>query len=313
MSCFPGPGRGIHFSEGEKNLHSVECAAGYVWAGCCTSPSLLLRIDSETGGYERIEFEQGGGLHDLAFDGERLWAAHASGHVSRVDPRTCAQHTTKVDVASGETAFLYAAAPEGRGVWICTYTDPGRVLRVGLDGRIEKEFVLPGAPMWSLRDLAYHDGFLWVTAYTARGKVVKIHTDTGDHETIDLGDDGMLPNCLEFDGTHLWVGLDTMPAKLVRIDVRTHEHTTYALHAQSSCVRDLVCAGGCLWAGLYTEPGELLRFDPHAKEFDVVVMPEGFFNVRSLACDGKRIWAGLQNIRYGPSGVYSWPVAEEES
>lgn len=304
-------GRGLTFAEGEKNLHAIACAGGHVWAGCCTSPSLLLKVDPGLAGYERIEFQQASGLHDIVFDRGVLWVAHASGHLSRVDPRTGEFETCKLSVSSRERPFLYAAASGRQGIWMGTYTDPGRLLRIDRETMAQQEFVIPEARMCSVRGLAFDRARIWAALYDAPGMLVTLDPQTGRQRIIDLGEENMLPTSMEFDGVHMWAGLDTRPAKVVRVNVDTGEFSPYTLRAGSSCVRGLVSAGGHLWAGLYTEPGELVRLDPRTKEFDTFAMPDEFFNVRDLAFDGTHVWAGLQNVRYEPSAVYRVPVDVE--
>ena len=86
----------------QSNVHAVETGNGSAWVGFCRKPSLLLQVHPETGETVPIRFDVEGGLHDLAFDGEWLWVAHASGHLSRVDPDSGEIRSRKVEVSSGQ-------------------------------------------------------------------------------------------------------------------------------------------------------------------------------------------------------------------
>jgi streptogramin lyase len=295
----------------ESNAHTVEAGAGSVWAGFCRSPSLLLDVSPTLDRAVPIRFDSEGGLHDLAFDGEHLWVAHASGHLSRLDPRTHDFHSRRIEVSSGRQAFLYALLFDGHDLWAGTYTDPGCVLRIDRDSESYEEFPIPEAPRWSVRTLVSVNNTLWAGLYTVPGRVVVLDKDSGEQTVVDLGDENMLCTSSAFDGSHVWIGLDTMPAGLVRVDPQSLEFTTYRLHPGSSCVRGLVFDGRYLWAGLYTEPGELVRFDPRSSESRRHVMPDEFFNVRDLALDGDRLWAVTQNVRHLPSGLYGLSLGDE--
>ncbi|MFP3904902.1 MAG: hypothetical protein ACLFWB_11725 [Armatimonadota bacterium] len=87
------------------SVHAVEAAAGFIWAGCSRSPSLLLKISPDLQTIEPITFGPEGGLHDLAFDDRHLWVAHCSGHLSRVDPITGDFETHRIGVSSDHNTF----------------------------------------------------------------------------------------------------------------------------------------------------------------------------------------------------------------
>lgn len=295
------------------NVHAVEAGAGFVWAGCCKNPSLLLRISPDLEEMVPISFTHaGGGLHDLAFDGQYLWVAHASGHLSRVDPHTCEFCSQRLSVSSGQHPFLYALLFDGCDLWAGTYTEPGAVLRIDRESGSYMEVTVEAAPMHSLRTLVSVNDTLWIGLYTVPGRVVILDKRSADQTVIDLGRDNMLCTSSAFDGSHVWFGLDTMPAKLVRVDPQSLEFTSYCLHSESSCVRGLVYDGRFLWAGLYTEPGELARFDPQTGDCRLHVMPDAFFNVRDLVVDNGYLWAVTQNIRYQPSGLFGLGLGGEE-
>ena len=296
------------------NVHAVEAGAGYVWVGCCKSPSLLLRITPDLKETVPIRFTNAeGGLHDLAFDGQHLWVAHASGHISRVDPHTCEIRSQKLSVSSGQRTFLYTMLFDGHDLWTGTYTEPGCVFRIDRESGSYTEFGVPAAPMCSLRTLVSVGDTVWIGLYTVPGKVVVLDKNSGDQTLIDLGDENMLCTSSAFDGSHVWFGLDTMPAKLVRVDPRSLEFTTYCLGPRSSCVRGLLYDGRYLWAGLYTEPGQLVRFDPQTGDCQSHVMPGAFFNVRDLATADDCLWAVTQNIRYQPSGLFGLHLGGAEN
>jgi streptogramin lyase len=292
------------------NVHCVEVGGGFVWAGFCKKQSVLVRMTPDLREARPVVFDVEGGLHDLAFDGEFIWAAHSSGHLSRVDPATCEIFSYKLNVSNGQHTFLYALNWDGQHLWAGTYTEPGCVLRIDRESGQQTEFRIEAAPIWSVRTLVSTDKTLWVGLYTVPGKVVAIDKASGSQGVIDLGEDNMLCTSSAFDGRYVWLGLDTMPARLVRVDPWTREFRAYSLGAKSTCVRGLAFDGRYLWAGLYTEPGELVRFDPQTGDWRQYVMPETFFNTRALAIDGKRVWAVTQNIRYQPSGLIGLELVE---
>ena len=287
------------------NVHAVEAGGGFVWVGCCKSPSLLLRVAPDFKETVPIRFtDAGSGLHDLAFDGQYLWVAHASGHLSRVDPQTCQFRSQKLSVSSGQPAFLYVLLFDGHDLWTGTYTDPGCLLRIDRETGSYTEFRIESAPMCSLRTLVPVNDAIWVGLYTVPGKLVILDKTSANQTVLDLGEDNMLCTSSAFDGRHVWFGLDTMPAKLVQVDPQSLAFTTYCLSPESSCVRGLAYDGRYLWAGLYTEPGELVRFDPQTGDYRSHVMPDALFSVRDLALGSDCLWAVTQNIRYQPSGLF---------
>jgi streptogramin lyase len=303
-------GRGLVFAEGERNLHSLALAGGYLWAGCCLGPSLLLRVDPDLGGYRRVEFGAEGGLHDLSFDGEALWVAHASGHLSRVEPESCRVESTRLEVSSGQRAFLYCSHFDGEHLWIGTYTDPGCVLRFDRHGGRTLEFAIPESPMHSTRALTSAAGRIWAALYTVPGRLAVLDPEGGGHEIVPLGEENTLPTSIDFDGEHVWVGLDTMPARLVKVDPAARGFETVELHELSSCCRGLACAGGGTWAGLYTEPAELVRVSPDGGR-ERVVLPAGYANSRDMVAGEGMLWTGFQNVRHRPSSVYGLPLPED--
>jgi hypothetical protein len=137
------PGKGVVFSSRDKNLHCVEYGAGHVWCGFSTSPSALLKVDPNSLSSERFVFEQGRGLHDLSFDGRSIWAAHASGRLSELDPKTRPIRTMTLP----SSPFAYTSFVE-REVWVGLYTEPGRVLSVNRKTGHCKTFVIDAAPRW---------------------------------------------------------------------------------------------------------------------------------------------------------------------
>ena len=292
----------------QGNVHAVETAAGSIWVGCCRNPSLLLKVTPGRGETVPIRFDDGSGLHDLAFDGEHLLVAHASGHLSRIDPQTDEVHTRRIELTSGQRAFLYALHFDGRDLWAGTYTDPGCLLRIDRQSGSHEQLPLPAAPMWSVRTLVSAGDALWVALYTVLGKIIVVDKRSGEQNAIELDAGNILCTSSCFNGRHVWIGLDTMPARLLRIDPHSGEARAYDLHPGSSCVHGLVFDGRYLWLGLYTEPGELVRFDPQTGDFRRHVMPDAFYNVRDLAVDGERVWAVTQNVRYQPSGLYGLPL-----
>jgi len=286
------------------NVHAVEAAAGFVWVGCCRSPSLLLKVSPDLQTTVPITFDREGGLHDLAFDGRNLWVAHSSGHLSRVDPVTGEFRSWRLEVSGGQHPFLYCLTFDGDHLWAGTYTDPGRVLRIDpADGGFE-EIVLPDVPNHAVRALVPTGDAIWAGLYTVPGRVVSIDRRSGEIATLDLREGNILCTSGAFDGRFLWFGLDTMPARVVRIDPQTHDIRGHDLWPASSCVRGLAFDGGFLWLGLYMEPGELVRFDPETAESRRYTMPPEFANVRDLALQGNTLWAVTQNVRYRPSGLY---------
>jgi len=303
-------GKGTVFTNRDKNLHCVEYGAGHVWCGFSTSPSALLKVDPDSLASERIVFAQGRGLHDLAFDGHRIWAAHASGHLSQLDPKTHAIRTT----ALPGRPFAYTSFFE-RDVWIGLYSEPGKVLRVDRETGQCQAFVMDAVPNWSVRALAGDGTRIWAALYTVPAMVAVIDPQTKTHQVLVLGERDELKLCtaMTFDGRSIWVGLDTMPATLVQIDPATLEYKVHPLHPLSSCCRGLTFADGAVWAGLYMEPAEIVRFDPQAESYEVVTLPDAYFNTRGLVSDGTNLWIGLQNIRYGPSALYRLPMAESYS
>ncbi|MBU0716252.1 MAG: hypothetical protein KJ964_12925 [Verrucomicrobia bacterium] len=298
--------KAIVFKDNQQgNVHAVEVGAGFVWLGCCKSPSLLLRVTPDLKETTEIRFGKGeGGLHDLAFDGEFLWVAHASGYLSRVDPHTCEFHSFKLSVSSGQHAFLYTLIFDSHHLWVGTYTNPGCILRIDRKSESCTEFQIEAAPMCAIRTLVSVNDTVWAGLYTVPGKLVILDKTSGSQTLIDLGEDNMLCTSSAFDGNHVWFGLDTMPAKLIRVDPQNFKFTTYCLSQTSSCVRGLVYDGRYLWAGLYTEPGELVCFDPRTGDYKSHVMPDAFFNVRDLGLNNDWLWAVTQNTRYQPSGLY---------
>ncbi len=297
----------------QGNVHAIEVGAGFVWMGCCKSPSLLLRVTPDLKQSVPVRFRnEEGGLHDLVFDGEFLWVAHASGHISRVDPQTCESYSYKIGMSSGQRAFLYTLIFDGHHLWAGTYTDPGCILQINRESGSCTEFPIEAAPMWSLRTLVSLNDTVWAGLYTVPGKVAIFDKTSENHTLVDLGEENMLCTSSAFDGSHVWFGLDTMPAKLVRVDPQSLEFKTYSLSPVSSCVRGLIYDGRYLWAGLYTEPGELVRFDPRTGEWQRHVMPDAFFNVRDLAINSDCLWAATQNTRYQPSGLYGLDLQRTE-
>jgi len=305
------PGEGVIFQATEKNLHCVAYGAGYVWCGFSTSPSRLLKVDPNSITGHRIAFQEERGLHDLSFDGTNVWAAHSSGHLSTVDPRTNAIQTRRL----GGRPFVYTSFFDGRDVWAGLYSEPGRVLRVNRQIGDSDEFVIHEAPRWSVRGTASDGKRLWVCLYTVPAMVAVIDPRASTHNVLHLGagENSRLCTSIVFDGKSMWVGLDTMPAALFRIEVDTLESKVYPLHARSSCCRGLAFAQGALWAGLYTEPAQIVRLDPRKESYEIVTLPDAYFNTRDLASDGKNLWIGLQNLRYGPSALYRLPMAESYS
>ncbi len=304
--------KSLILENGCDNVHAIEVGAGFVWLGCCHRPSLLLRITPDFKECTPIQFgEQEYWIHDLAFDGKFLWVAHASGHISRIDPQTCELSSRKITVTSGQFPFLYTMIFDGHHLWAGTYTDPGCILRIDRESGSWKEFQIEAAPVYSLRTLASVNDTLWAGLYTVPGKVMIFDKASEKQRVIDLGEDNMLCTSSTFDGSHVWFGLDTMPAKLVRVNPQTLEFDTVCLSPKSSCVRGLVYDGRYLWAGLYTEPGELIRVDPRTGDYERHIMPAEFFNTRDLAMDGNWVLATTQNIRYQPSGLYGLYPAQE--
>ena len=100
------PGRGVSLREGDVNLHTVACGGGFVWCGCSTSPSRLVRLSADLQQYETIVMEGTGGLHDLCWDGIHLWAAHSSGHLSQVDTSGDVVQTLKLRLSGDAVASL---------------------------------------------------------------------------------------------------------------------------------------------------------------------------------------------------------------
>jgi len=296
------------------NAHAVETGGGSVWVGCCKSPSLLLNVSPSLDEVVPIRFDEGiGGLHDLAFDGQHLWVAHASGHLSRVDPATGAMESIRVKGSTGRPPFLYALHFDGQDLWAGTYTEPGRLFRIDRDTLACAETVLPVAPNHAVRALVATEEAVFVALYTVPGRVVVVDRQSGRQQTLELGDDNMLCTSAAFDGKRVWIGLDTRPATILCVDPATLDFDTVSFHTGSSCVRGLLFDGQSLWLGLYTEPGELIRFDPDTQDVERHVMPEELFNVRDLAADAGRVWAVTQNVRYQASGLYGLRISGRES
>jgi len=296
----------------QSNVHAVEVGGGFVWAGICRAPSLLLRLTEDLRTITPIEFEHEAGLHDLTFDGSYLWVAHSSGHLSRLHPATCEYETYSIEASDGQRNFLYCLTHDGECLWTGSYTDPGRLFRVDpVDGSYD-EIVLPEVPNHAVRALAVTPDALWIGLYTVPGRVVRIDRSTLRQHPIDLGDRNMLCTSAVYDGRFVWLGLDTMPARVVRLDPETLEFDGFDLWPDSSCVRGLTFDGRSLWLGLYTEPGELVRFDPETADYERYVMPDEFTNVRDLAIKGETLWAVTQNVRYEPSGLYALDLKDGE-
>jgi len=304
----PAAGRGLTFAEGESNLHCVACGGGYAWAGCATSPSLALRIDPASLTYDTIAFPDASGLHDFSFDGSHLWVAHASGHLSRLEPGSGDIESWNLSVSSGQRPFAYCVLAAAGFIWVGFYTDPATVLRIDPATDERRKLVVPEAPMWSLRDLAWDGQHLWASVYDVPGRLIAIEPELDGYEVVDLGQQNLLPTSLAFDGERIWAGLDSRPARLVALDPETHEFEVHVLHESSSAARGLCKADGRIWAGLYTQPAQIARLDRGTGEPRAWQLPAAYFNVRGLAADGEDLWAGLQNVRYQPSAVFAMPL-----
>jgi streptogramin lyase len=303
--------RYLTFPEPEhSNVHAVEAAHGFVWAGICRAPSLLLRITPDLQRVTPIEFDSEAGLHDLASEGTHVWVAHSSGHLSRVDPATGERVSRRIPTSDGQRNFLYCLTFDGDHLWTGTYTAPGRVFRIHPADFSHEEIVLPEAPNHSVRALVPTPEALWVGLYTVPGRVVVIDRTSLQQRTIDLGDESILCTSGAFDGRFIWLGLDTMPARVLRIDPETHEVHEFDLWPESSCVRGMAFDGRYLWLGLYTDPGVLVRFDPETAEWERAAMQPEFANVRDLALQGDTLCAVTQNLRYEPSGICALDVSE---
>ncbi len=304
-----GIGKGLTFAEGESNLHAIAAGGGYLWAGFCQNPSRLLRIDPDLGSYRRVEFDAGGGLHDLSFDGEFLWVAHASGHLSRVEPEGCSVESVKLEVESGQRPFLYCSHFSGRDLWIGTYTDPGCILRFDRSSGETQEFVIPESPMHSMRALTSLGGKIWAALYAVPGRLVMLDPESGEHQIHPLGEPNILPTSIDADGQHVWVGLDTNPARVMKVDPGEPAFDVIDLHELSSCCRGLVSAGGAIWAGLYTEPAAIVRVSPDGTQ-QKIVLPAEYSNSRDMVASDGMVWTGFQNVRHRPSSIYGLTVSE---
>lgn len=305
-------GQGLIFRDDETNLHTIAHGGGYLWAGFCKGPSVLLRIDPDLKSYRRVDLDAGGGLHDLSYDGTVLWVAHASGHLTRVEPESCRSESVELSVSSGQRAFLYCSHFDGRQLWIGTYTDPGCILRFDTESGKTEEFVISEAPMFSMRALTSAAGRIWAAIYAVPGRLAAFDPQTGNHEILRLEPENILPTTIDFDGKHLCVGLDTMPARIVKVDPDTREAETVELHEKSSCPRGLVCVNGSTWAALYTEPAQIVRIAPDGTQerFD---LPAEYANSRDMVAADGTVWTGFQNVRCEPSSIYGLPIEGDRS
>jgi len=302
-------GQGITLREGDTNLHSVACGGGSVWCGCSTSPSRLVRVSPELLDYETIVMHGTGGLHDLCWDGEALWCAHSSGHLSRLDPSDGSVQTIPLRFSGASAPFTYACRYDGRDIWIGMYTDPGSVLRVDRHSGKIREYRVPEAPMWSIRDVAFAGGRVWVPVYGAPGRVVGVNPDSGDRQVVQLGAEEILPSTLVARDDRVWAGLDTMPARAVEIDAcKCTVLRCVAFGEQSSSCRAMTVASGSLWVALYTDPAQIVRMDPDSGEWEEIDLPEGYANSRAMADDGEFLFIGLQNRRHLPSALFRLPL-----
>jgi hypothetical protein len=303
------PGRGISLREGDVNLHTVTCGGGYVWCGCSTRPSRLVRLSPDLTDYETILLEGTNGLHDLCWDGHHIWAAHSSGHLSQVEPSGEVCRTLQLHFSGDSPPFAYACDHLAEDIWVGMYTDPGCVLRVGKDTGEIREYRIPEASLWSIRDVAFAAGKVWAPLYDVPGRVVAIDPENGKQDVISLGEKHILPSTLAAIGNHVWVGLDTLPARLVRIDAASGETRSFAFAPLSSSCRALAVDDGTLWVALYTEPAKILRLDVVTGEWEVIDLPEGFSNSRAMAHDDAYLFIGLQNRRHQPSTLYRLPLS----
>ena len=255
------PGRGVSLREGDVNLHTVACGGGFVWCGCSTSPSRLVRLSADLQQYETIVMEGTGGLHDLCWDGIHLWAAHSSGHLSQVDTSGDVVQTLKLRLSGDSPPFAYACNHHGEDIWIGMYTQPGCVLRVDRNTGRTREYVIPDASMWSIRDVAFAAGKVWVPLYDVPGRVVGIDPESGEQETVSLGEAHILPSALAVADGYVWAGLDTLPARAVKIDPESGEVRSLEFSPLSSNCRAMAAVDRTLWVALYTEPAQIVRLD----------------------------------------------------
>ena len=302
-------GHGISMRKGDVNLHTVACGGGAVWCGCSTSPSRLVRLSADLQEYETIVMEGTGGLHDLCWDGDHLWAVHASGHLSQVDPSGGVVRTLQLPFSGDSPPFAYACNHDGKDIWIGMYTQPGCLLRVDRQTGRTREYVIPVAPMWSIRDVAFAAGKVWVPLYDVPGRVVGIDPESGEQQTIPLGEAHILPSTLAVTDGYVWAGLDTLPARVVRIDPASGEVRPFVFSPLSSSCRAMSAVDRTLWVALYTEPAQIVRLDVDTEAWEVIELPGDFSNSRALAYDGAYLYIGLQNRRHLPSTLYRLPLS----
>ena len=302
------PGHGIVLREGDVNLHTVACGGGFVWCGCATSPSRLVRLSPDLEDYETLVLEGTGGLHDLCWDGHALWAAHSSGHLSRIHPDGGVE-TFSLRTSGISKPFAYARDFDGQDIWIGMYTDPGCLLRFDRKTGGIRAYPVPEAPMWSVRDVAFAAGKVWAPVYDVPGRVVGVDPQSGDRLVISLGEYGMLPSTLTAADGCLWAGLDTLPARVVRIDPVHGDVRSYAFDSMSSSCRAMAAVGHTLWVALYTAPAQFVRLDVRTGDWEAIMLPEGFDHSRDMAHDGEHLFIGLQNRRHLPSTLYRLPLA----
>ncbi|HEX7008464.1 MAG TPA: hypothetical protein VF184_00685 [Phycisphaeraceae bacterium] len=306
------PGSGLLLREGDINLHALTVGGGYVWCGCSTSPSRLVSCRPDFSEYETTVLEGTGGLHDLVWDSGILWMVHASGHLSRLSTADRSVQTIELTSRSRQRPFAYTCHSEAEDLWIGMYTDPGSLLRVDKRSLAVTEYVLPKAPMWSVRDVAVCGGRVWACIYDVPGRIIGLDPETGRQTSLTLMHEHALPTTLVARDGHLWVGLDTIPARVLKIDPDVGVQKSIAFNPTTACVRALALSGSHLWIALHTEPAEVIVLDLLRESWRPILLPPQYSNSRAMACDGEAVFVGLQNRRHNPSAIYRLPLRRFE-
>lgn len=292
----------------DVNLHAIAVSPEHLWCGCATSPSRLVRMPHDFSEYEVFTLEPAGGLHDLAWDGTWLWVAHASGHLSRLSPADDSLETVSLTLPSRQRAFAYACRSHDHELWIAMYTEPGSLLRIDKTSLELTQYELPEAPMWSVRDLAFCQGWVWACVYDMPGRIVGLDPITGRRTTFTLSEEHALPSTILATNEHLWVGLDTIPARVLKIDPNVGVLRSFVFEATAASVRALALSDTDLWIALHTEPAKLIQLNLVCERWQSMRLPPHYQNSRSLACGEQALFIGLQNRRHDPSAVCKLPL-----
>ena len=192
-------GRVLETWTGATGVVTMLSAMGTVFATGYLSPSSLYRIDPSqpAGSVTTIATNLSDNSNQLAFDGDRLWAAgQIPGAVSIVTPGASIPWT--VTTVTAGFANLQGIVYDGSNIWVTDY-GVNRLLKLNSTGAVLQTVTLPANPANAIFDGAN----IWVL--NPIGSITVVRASTGAVLAVLTGNGMNNPEWAAFDGQRVLV------------------------------------------------------------------------------------------------------------